>query len=179
METNVSKYAINIVWSDDDEGYVATCPEFPGLSAFGNTAEGALAEARVVIPLFVSSYKEDGIPVPEPRGIQRHSGQFRLRLPQSLHAQLAKMADAEGVSLNQFVLDALAERAGAQKVHRQMLQEMRRAIAELVTQNSYLYQSPNWPVPVIGSYEVEKTVTTAVSLEKTAASWGVTERGQQ
>jgi predicted RNase H-like HicB family nuclease len=178
MESNVNKYAISIVWSDSDQGYIATCPEFPGLSAFGETAEGALTEARVAIPLFIRTYEEDRLPIPEPRGLQRHSGQFRLRLPQSLHGQLAKMADAEGVSLNQFVLDALAERAGAQRVHNQMLQEMRRAIADLILQKSYLDQSANWSVTKLGPYEVEKTVTTAVSREKTAASRGITERGQ-
>jgi antitoxin HicB len=166
------------VWSDDDRGYIATCPEFPGLSAFGETPEGALAEARVAIPVFIKTYVEDRIPIPEPRGVHRHSGQFRLRLPQSLHDHLVKMADAEGVSLNQFVLDALAERAGAQRVHNQMLQEMRRAIADLITQTSYLYQSANWSVSELWHQEFQKTSTTPASFDRTAASRGVTERGQ-
>lgn len=178
MESKVNKYAVNIVWSDNDDGYIATCPQFPGLSAFGETPEAALCEAWVAIALFMKTYEEDRIPIPEPQGILHYSGQFRLRLPQSLHAQLANMADAEGVSLNQFVLDALAERAGAQKVHKQMLQEMGRAIANLVTQTGYFYQSANWPAPKIEAFAIEQTVTTAASLGRTAGSKGIPKRGQ-
>jgi HicB family len=37
-----------------------------------------------------------------------HSGRLLLRMPQSLHASLARAADADGVSLNQFINSALA-----------------------------------------------------------------------
>jgi hypothetical protein len=37
-----------------------------------------------------------------------HSGRLLLRMPQSLHAALARAADADGVSLNQFINSALA-----------------------------------------------------------------------
>ena len=37
-----------------------------------------------------------------------HSGRLLLRMPQSLHATLARAADADGVSLNQFINSALA-----------------------------------------------------------------------
>jgi hypothetical protein len=36
------------------------------------------------------------------------SGQIRLRMPKTLHGELAVAADAEGVSLNQFMCEALA-----------------------------------------------------------------------
>jgi hypothetical protein len=36
------------------------------------------------------------------------SGQIRLRMPKTLHAELAHAAAAEGVSLNQFMCEALA-----------------------------------------------------------------------
>ena len=38
------QYAIAIYWSDEDEGYIATCKEFPGVSAFGATCETAARE---------------------------------------------------------------------------------------------------------------------------------------
>jgi RNA polymerase sigma-B factor len=37
-----------------------------------------------------------------------HSGRLMLRMPQSLHAELAKAAEREKVSLNQFITNALA-----------------------------------------------------------------------
>jgi len=41
---------------------------------------------------------------PEPS----HSGRLLLRMPKTLHAELASRSDAEGVSLNQFIVSALA-----------------------------------------------------------------------
>ena len=41
---------------------------------------------------------------PEPS----HSGRLLLRMPKTLHAELAARSDAEGVSLNQFIVSALA-----------------------------------------------------------------------
>lgn len=51
----------------------------------------------------------DGLPEP-PVSPQRreYSGKFNVRLPRSLHAALAREAEAEGVSLNQLVLAKLA-----------------------------------------------------------------------
>ncbi len=43
------KYSINVVWSDEDECYIATIPEFKGLSAFGDTQEEAIQEAFVAL----------------------------------------------------------------------------------------------------------------------------------
>jgi hypothetical protein len=37
-----------------------------------------------------------------------HSGRLLLRMPRALHADLAKRSDAEGVSLNQFIVAALS-----------------------------------------------------------------------
>jgi RNA polymerase sigma-B factor len=42
----------------------------------------------------------------------RHSGRLLLRMPQSLHADLAEAAEREDVSLNQFITNALAAAVG-------------------------------------------------------------------
>jgi hypothetical protein len=42
-----------------------------------------------------------------------HSGRLLLRMPKALHAELAARSDAEGVSLNQFIVAALSRAAGA------------------------------------------------------------------
>jgi hypothetical protein len=41
-----------------------------------------------------------------------HSGRLLLRMPPSLHGELARAADADGVSLNQFITSALASAVG-------------------------------------------------------------------
>ena len=64
MET---KYTIHIFWSDEDQGFVAICDEFPGLSAFGETREDSLKEAQAALDLMIDHYKSTGQPLPEPK----------------------------------------------------------------------------------------------------------------
>jgi len=104
------KYSINVAWSDEDECYIATIPEFTGLSAFGDSAEDAIQEAYVALEGFLEVYKEDNVPLPKPKTYVPHSGQTRLRLPKSLHANLVEEAREEGVSLNTYIINILAKR---------------------------------------------------------------------
>jgi predicted RNase H-like HicB family nuclease len=105
----VDKYSFNIIWSDEDENYIATVPEFNGLSAHGDTPEEAIEEANVALEGFLEVFKEDGCEVPEPHTFSKFSGQTRIRLPKSLHANLAMQADREGVSLNAYMVHLLSE----------------------------------------------------------------------
>ncbi len=104
------RYDIHVFPSEEDEVFYAVSPAFgSGLSAFGDTPEEALAEFRKVLEAAVGVYREEGWELPRPR---THSGQLRVRMPQSLHAQLALVAQAERVSLNTLIVSYLAERAG-------------------------------------------------------------------
>ena len=107
------RYSFNITWSEEDGEYVATCPAFPGLSALGKTEAEALLEGKVALELFIESYLADSIPLPLPEVVHEYSGQFRVRLPKSLHRQASELANSEGVSLNQFIANAVAIQVGA------------------------------------------------------------------
>ncbi|TML40611.1 MAG: toxin-antitoxin system HicB family antitoxin [Actinobacteria bacterium] len=54
----------------------------------------------------------EGREVPEPKSVQSHSGRLLLRMPQTLHAELSRVAERENVSLNQFITDVLAGALG-------------------------------------------------------------------
>jgi predicted RNase H-like HicB family nuclease len=62
------KYAIEIFYSDEDEGYIAVVPELPGCSAFGETEEAALKEVKVAIELWLEVAETEGREIPHPRG---------------------------------------------------------------------------------------------------------------
>ena len=62
------KYAIEIFYSDEDEGFIAVVPELPGCSAFGETEEGALSAVKVAIGLWLEVAREEGRKIPEPSG---------------------------------------------------------------------------------------------------------------
>ena len=58
-----------------------------------------------------------GQTIPEPFSDNRYSGKIALRTSRSLHRDAVVSANREGVSLNQFITIAIAEKVGASKVH--------------------------------------------------------------
>ena len=64
-----NKYGLKIFWSEEDEGYIAVCQEFPGLSAFGETREEALREVQIALDLMIETYQKNDIALPEPQSV--------------------------------------------------------------------------------------------------------------
>ena len=53
---------------------------------------------------FVISY-----PIYEPDSLENYSGQFKLRIPRSLHRSLAEHSQREGISMNQYCVYLLSK----------------------------------------------------------------------
>jgi len=64
----MNKYAIEIFYSEEDEGYIAVVPELPGCSAFGDTEDDALKEVMTAMELWIQTAKEEGREIPKPKG---------------------------------------------------------------------------------------------------------------
>jgi antitoxin HicB len=96
-----------------DEGeWLATIDALPGCTARGATPDEAIERASEAMTAWLVTAKREGKDVPEPKTSQSHSGRLLLRMPQTLHAELARTAERENVSLNQFITDALAGSLG-------------------------------------------------------------------
>jgi antitoxin HicB len=108
------RYRIVTEWSDEDEAFVARVPAFPGCAAHGSTSATAAKEAQSAAEAMLEVMSKRRIARPPEDATASYSGQIRLRMPRSLHERLARMATAEGVSLNQLMLTLLAQGAGAQ-----------------------------------------------------------------
>jgi predicted RNase H-like HicB family nuclease len=59
-------YHINIFYSDEDEGYIADIPDLNSCSAFGHTAEEALAEVEKAKRVWLETARQLNKPVPVP-----------------------------------------------------------------------------------------------------------------
>ena len=51
---------------------------------------------------------EDGVEIHEPDSLEDYSGQFKLRIPRSLHRSLAEHSRREGISMNQYCVYLLS-----------------------------------------------------------------------
>jgi predicted RNase H-like HicB family nuclease len=99
----------------DDEGrYAAQILEFPGCYSEGGTPEEAYSNLEEAAQNWIESALAQGMAVPEPSVSQGYSGTISLRLPKSIHRRAAQLAHRDGVSLNQFLLTAIASRVGEQ-----------------------------------------------------------------
>ncbi|MDI6631063.1 MAG: type II toxin-antitoxin system HicB family antitoxin [Bacillota bacterium] len=113
------KYQIVLRFIPEDDLWVAAVPELPGCSTHGKTRAEALANIEEAIDEWVATAQEKGWPIPAPKtGLEEYSGRFVVRLPKSLHRQLARLAEAEGVSLNQYVVYLLSVNASMPKFPR-------------------------------------------------------------
>ena len=77
--------------------------------ADGETIDEALNEAESAMKSWIETAKSFGDAIPEPGISTKYSGQWRLRVPKSLHAALTLRAKSEGVSLNTLSAVLLAE----------------------------------------------------------------------
>jgi len=97
---------------DGDEGWVAEVQELGGCLSQGRTPDEAIARVKDAMLGWISVALEDGHEVPPPREDVSYSGRVLLRMPKTLHGILAAAAERDGVSLNQYMVAALAYAAG-------------------------------------------------------------------
>ncbi len=110
LKSQQTEYAIMVepLSEADGGGWLATVPALPGCMGDGDTPEAALADAEGAITEWHAAAKELGRDVPGPGAL----GQWRQRVPRSLHEKLKFVAAREGVSLNAYVAGVLAESVG-------------------------------------------------------------------
>jgi antitoxin HicB len=113
-------YHLLVVRDGEDKGkpWTASVEELPGCTSQGKTSEEALGGIQSAMAKWIAVALEEGREIPEPRSATSHSGRLLLRMPRTLHADLTRASEREGVSLNQFITDVLAAavvwRAGPQ-----------------------------------------------------------------
>jgi predicted RNase H-like HicB family nuclease len=61
----MKKYAIIVVWSDEDAAWIAEAPDLEACAAHGSTPEQAVAELRVAMDLWLEVAREKGKPIPD------------------------------------------------------------------------------------------------------------------
>jgi antitoxin HicB len=103
-------YHVLLVRTDEEKGkpWSAAIEELPGCTSQGKTSEEALRGVQQAMESWITTALAEGRDVPVPKSAASHSGRLLLRMPRTLHADLTRASEREGVSLNQFITDVLA-----------------------------------------------------------------------
>ena len=110
MIVAVNQYTYRAEWSPDFGEYVGLCIEFPSRYSRAPTAHEAIDDKAV------AEMVACGVTLPAPLTDRRYSGNFVVRTSPALHARLAVEAVEQRVSLNQWVVQKLAERRPTESI---------------------------------------------------------------
>ena len=100
-------YRIEIIPDVEEGGYTARYPDLPGCITCADTLEILMRNAEDAKKNWLEVALEDGVDIAEPSAatdVSDYSGQFKLRMPRSLHRSLSVHAKQEGISMNQYCL---------------------------------------------------------------------------
>lgn len=75
----------------------------------GETIESAVQNALDAKRTWIEAALEERIEIYEPDSLENYSGQFKLRIPRSLHRSLAEHSQKEGISMNQYCIYLLTK----------------------------------------------------------------------
>lgn len=97
-------YTARIEYSEEDDCFVGHIAGIRDVVSFhGESVAELRAAFAEAVEDYLATCARAGITPQKP-----YSGRLLLRLPPELHAKLAMRAEAEGKSLNQWAVDALA-----------------------------------------------------------------------
>jgi hypothetical protein len=101
---------MSLVRVTDEAGvaWLAEVEDFPESPARATTPEEAVRRAWAAVEESNAAPTGDRVALSSPAATPRHSGKLLVRMPATLHDELAQAAESEGVSLNQLINGILA-----------------------------------------------------------------------
>lgn len=100
-------YKMEIIPDTEEGGFIASFPDLPGCITCAETMEKVVVNALDAKKAWLEAELEAGKMIPEPDDCH-YSGQFKLRIPKSLHKMLAEHSKREGISMNQYCMYLLS-----------------------------------------------------------------------
>ena len=94
---------------EDHVFWIAEIPALKGCVGQGETADEAIKELKINEEAWLETAKEFGISIPDIpcEQINPYSGKFTVRIAPHVHQTAADLAKKQGISLNQYVNDAI------------------------------------------------------------------------
>ena len=106
-------YPMEIIEDKAEGGFTIIFNDLPGCITCCEKVEDIIKTAEDAKRSWLIESLKDGDYIKEPRIIDDYSGQFKIRIPKTLHKCLVESANKEGVSMNQYCLYLLSKGVGA------------------------------------------------------------------
>ena len=154
-----------ILIPEEDGRFSAEILEFPGCFSQGDTAEEAIRNLEEAARNWVEATLKLCRPIPEPSSNYGFGGKVALRLPRSLHKRAVQLAQRDGVSLNTFLVGAIAARVGAEDLYLRMAKRLEdqifnRAVAADNRLKMIISTIENWQGVSYKPYKVKEEANT-------------------
>ena len=105
-------YRMEIIPESEEGGYTVCFPELPGCLTSSKTLDDIVNNANDAKRAWFEAALDDDIDIPVPGSeysLSAYSGQFKIRMPKSLHRDLSIQAKKEGISMNQYCIYLLSK----------------------------------------------------------------------
>src|SRR5262249_5112697 len=123
-------------------GFTAEILEFPGCVTEGDTAAEAMQNLEEAASGWIQGMLEHDNPIPPPANVEGYSGKFALRMPRTLHREVVRFAERDKVSVNTYLVMAIAEKVGADNSFADKVKEgLRQVLTEQFSKNMLVVPS--------------------------------------
>jgi len=103
------------VHEDDEDLFFAYVKEIPDISSYSAEYQEAYEDCIDSLTVLYSDAMDHGKAFPQPYKApspSAPSGRVTLRMSRSMHADIARYAEEDGVSLNHWIVEAISQRRG-------------------------------------------------------------------
>ena len=107
---------MEIIPEDFGDGFVVSFPDLPGCLTIGDTVQEAIDLSEDAKRCWFEACLEDAPEKIKEPSTNVYSGNYKVRMPKSIHRRLALEANREGVSINQLCLSAICYYLGISDV---------------------------------------------------------------
>lgn len=122
-------YAREVIPDLETATFTGLIREFPGCVTQGDTPSETYVLLEEAATSWIEAALRLGQEIPQPTNEESHSGKVALRLPRSLHRKATQAAKRDGISLNQFIVTALAESVGESRARTETNRSIYRVLA--------------------------------------------------
>lgn len=156
----------------DEGGFHAELLEFFGCMAQGETAAEAYANLDAAAESWIENALAEGHEIPQPSSAVDYSGRIVLRLPQGLHQQAALFAQRDQISLNTFLVSAVASKVGAEDLYKSMSDRLENRLTLTLSSfanafygawNTYSTSMPSPNIPSVRRLKISETAATSAT----------------